>query len=376
MCFGILILNKMIKSKLALSILRITTYVLLITAFIGCATVPQKEYLTAYNLNGVTYYSLTDLCSLKNIELEQDQFTNSIILVKDSHRIILKVGDSLVLVDGRATMLSQPVKFYNGAVVVPARFKEQVIDNLFKQTCQFLRPGLSVTKIRKIVIDAGHGGFDPGAIGRNGLKEKDVNLDIARRLADILKCQGVDVVLVRSSDIFVPLPKRVEIANNSGADLFLSVHSNASKSRSLSGFEVYYIASNVNDIMRARSSARTSKLNLRNAYFASSSLDLKTIVWDMLYTYSRAESINLSQALCQSADNNLDTRIIGVKSARFAVLKGTRMPAVLVEVGFVSNASEERLLKSSSYRAKIAESIAEGLARYARESELMEASNK
>ncbi|MBI4706363.1 MAG: N-acetylmuramoyl-L-alanine amidase [Candidatus Omnitrophica bacterium] len=366
----------MIKSKLTISILRITSYVLLVTAFIGCATVPQKELLTAYNLNGTTYYSLTDLCSLKNIELEQDKFNNSIILTKDSHRIVLKVGDSLVLVDDRATMLSHPVKIHNGAVVVPARFKEQVIDTLFKQTCQLLRPGYSLSKIRKIVIDAGHGGNDPGAIGKNGLREKDVNLDIARRLADILKCQGVDVVLVRSSDIFVPLPRRVEIANNSGADLFLSVHSNASKSRSLSGFEVYYVAPSVSDIIRAKSSARTSKLNLKNAYFASSSLDLRTIVWDMVYTYSRAESINLSRALCQSAGGNLDTRIIGVKNARFAVLKGVRMPAVLMEVGFVSNPNEERLLKTSSYRTKIAESIAEGLANYARDSELMEARNK
>jgi N-acetylmuramoyl-L-alanine amidase len=223
------------------------------------------------------------------------------------------------------------------------------------------------------VIDAGHGGEDPGAIGRSGLREKDVTLDIAKRLSKLLKAEGIEVITTRSTDRFVPLSSRVEVANRSKADLFLSIHANANRVKSLNGFEVYYVSSSTDDSKRALIAAQDAPLDLDSSCFADSSLNLKAILWDMIYTNSRAESIELARSICKTIDRNSDTRILGIKGARFYVLKGVRIPAVLIEVGFLSNAGEERMLKNSYSRQKIAENIVEGINDYAQELVLTEA---
>ena len=344
--------------------------------FFGCATVPTREALPVYNINGSTYFPLVSFCDLRNIDWQYDTFTKTVSLSKDSHRINLRVGDTLALVDGEPQYISHPADIYQGTVVLPYKFKEQVLDRLFRETYPGRKPLLSSLKLRKIVIDAGHGGGDPGAIGRTGLREKDVNLDIARRLGNLLRSYGVEVVMTRNSDRFVPLDRRVEIANNSGADLFVSIHSNANRVRSLSGVEAYYVSAGINDSKRAYATAGSAALNLDDAFFASDSLNLKAILWDMIYTYNRAESIQLSRSICRSIGSNLDARVIGIKGARFEVLRGVRMPAVLIEAGFLSNYNEERMLKNSYYRQRIAESIVEGIYDYANNSIIMEAANR
>jgi N-acetylmuramoyl-L-alanine amidase len=281
------------------------------------------------------------------------------------------VGESLVLVDGNSMHLRHPVDFYQGTVVVPCGFKEQILDTLFREA-----PGAKqALRIKKAVIDAGHGGTDPGAIGRAGLREKGVNLDIAKRVANILRNDGIEVVMTRPSDRFVLLNSRVEMANNSGADIFVSIHSNANRVRSLSGFEVYYVSPSVSDSQRALSAARYAPLNLDTAGLAGNSLDLKAILWDMVYTSNRAESIELARSISKAMNDNLEARLLGIKGARFEVLKGVRMPAVLVEVGFLSNAQEERLLKNNFYRQRIAESIAQGIRDYGCSALLAKADN-
>jgi N-acetylmuramoyl-L-alanine amidase len=268
-------------------------------------------------------------------------------------------GDNLALVDGLPQHLKYPVALYRGKIVVPHTFKESVIDPIFKQApAGFKASGFSV---KKIVVDPGHGGFDPGAIGRSGLREKDVNLDIARRLASLLRSSGIEVVMTRSVDKFISLDNRVKIANNSGAGLFISIHSNANRVRSLKGFEAYYVAENVGDSKRAYAAAKEAPINLERVYFADSSLDLKAILWDMVHTYNRGQSIILSRTICKSMRDNLDLPILGVKGARYQVLKGARMPAILLEVGFLSNYSEERMLKNNFYRQQLAQNIAQGI---------------
>jgi N-acetylmuramoyl-L-alanine amidase len=338
----------------------------------GCATSPIHENLQTYTLNNATYYPLTSLCNSRNIELQYDTFSKIIGLTKDNHRINLMVGDTLILVDGKAQHLSRPVDIYQGALVVPQELKEEVIDSLFEAEYPTKKIAIPLSKIKKVVIDAGHGGNDPGAVGRTGLREKDVNLDLAKRLGNLFKNQGIGVVYTRSSDRFIPLSGRVDIANHSGADLFISMHSNANRVRSVNGFEVYYVAPSVSDSTRALASAKSVSLDLQGASFASRSLDLKATLWDMIYTFNRAESIELSRSICRSMEDSLDTRVIGAKPARYYVLKGVRMPAVLIEVGFVSNSNEERMLKNGFYRQKVAESIMEGVADYSRDASLME----
>ena len=208
------------------------------------------------------------------------------------------------------------------------------------------------------------------------MREKDVNLDIAKRLANRLKADGIEVVMTRNSDNFIPLGTRVNIANNSKADLFISLHSNASRTRSLYGFEIYYVSPSVSDSSRASYAAKNIYLNLDSSCFAGQSQNLKAILWDMIYTYNRAESIGLSREICRSAGDNLNVRVLGVKDARFEVLRGARMPAILVEVGFLSNPKEERLLKDSYYREKISQSIMEGLCNYAGKARMTEVSRR
>jgi N-acetylmuramoyl-L-alanine amidase len=339
----------------------------------GCATLPPTQSLPAYNLNGTTYYPLASLCNARNINWQYDTFTRAISLSKDTHKINLLVGDALVLVDGQPLHFNHPVDIYQGSVVVPSKFKEQVIDSLFREAYPARKAVLPLTKIKKIVVDAGHGGNDPGAIGRTGLREKDVNLDIAKRLSHLLRQEGIEVVMTRSTDSFIPLSTRVNIANNSRADLFISIHSNANRVRSLNGFEVYYVSPSVSDTKRASSAAKSEVLNLNSACLISHSQELKTILWDMIYTNARAESIELSRTLCRAMNNCLDTRILGIKGARFEVLRGVRMPGVLIEVGFLSNYNEERMLKNNYYREKIAKSILQGVRDYEQDFTIMEA---
>ena len=349
---------------------------ILVFLIAGCATVPVNEGIPSYSLNGTTYYALIPLCNLRGINWQYDTFTRSVVLKKDSHTINLSVGDSLVLVDGRTQFLSRPVDMYQGTIVVPYKFKEDVIDVLFKEYYP-IHKKISLARIRKIVIDPGHGGYDPGTMGKStGLREKDVNLDLAKRLGNLLKSEGVEVVYTRTTDRFIPLQTRVDIANRSGADLFVSIHSNANRVRSMNGFEVYYVAPSVNDSSRAVTSARSVGIDLDNSDFASHSLELKATLWDMIYTFNRAESIELSHSICRVINNNCETKVIGVKAARYYVLKGVRMPAVLIEVGFLSNSSEERMLKNAFYRQKIAESIMEGIGDYAQGASLMGVAKK
>jgi len=370
----------MIRIKINKNLLKVFFYCYLLFAICylltGCVTVPTREALPTYNINGVTYLPLISLCDLRRINWEYDTFTRTVNLSRDAHKINFMVGDTLLLVDGRPIHLKHPIDIYQGTVVVPYKFKEQILDVLFKETYPSKQVAIPLLKIKKVVIDAGHGGNDPGAIGRSGVREKDVILDIARRLSRLLKTDGVEVVMTRSTDRFVPLSSRADIANRSKADLFLSIHANANRVRSLSGFEVYYVSPGVDDSKRALSTAKDEILDLDSSCFDYLSLNLKAILWDMIYTEARAESIELARSICRAIDRNLDTKILGIKGARFEVLRDVHIPAVLIEVGFLSNYNEERMLKNSYYRHEIAESIAEGIKNYSQDFTLREAAKQ
>ncbi len=339
----------------------------------GCATVPVQDTLPKYTLHGVTYYPLAELCSKKGVIWEYDTYSRTITLRKNQQRSSVRVGDSLAILNGASKKLSHPVDVYRGTIVVPQAFKDKIIDMMAYESVVSQERPFARSRIRKIVVDAGHGGKDPGTVGRTGLKEKDVNLDISRRLAKLLRDEGAEVVLTRSSDVFIPLGKRTEIANNARADLFVSVHSNANRVRSLKGFEAYYISTAAGDLKRALSSSDQMPEVDRVCFSETVPSSVKTILWDMLYTSNRAESIDVAKHICRTVGRNLNSKVLGVKSANFQVLRGTEMPAVLVEIGFLSNPSEEQLLKSTHYRQQVAEALVEGVREYAASYPLQEA---
>ena len=339
---------------------------LIIFNFCGCASVAKKGQVVAFNISGATYFSLVSLCDLKNIKWEYDSLTRTAGLNKDTHQIKIQVGGKTIFVDGSPRQLNEPLDIYQGMLVVSGQFL-QLIEGLFSDHVT-QQEAVSFYKIKKVIIDPGHGGKDPGAPGRHGLNEKDIVLDIAKRLSGLLRGYGVETVLTRSSDTFISLEKRASLTENSQADLFVSIHANANRVRSLSGFEVYCISPEISDYKRALNSAKTSSLGIGSASLASQNLDLKAILWDMTYTYNRAEAIQLSRNICQSIGRSVDTRIIGVKNANYCVLRGAYIPAILVEVGFLSNSKEEQLLNEPGYRQKIAEGIKLGIHDYASES--------
>lgn len=363
------------KVKIRIGSTGIFILILMVLYLAGCASIPTKLAKSSYTINGVSYLSLVYLCDAKGINWEYDLITRNIILAKGSHKINLRVGEKMILVDGQPQFLKHPVDLYQGVTIVPSRFKEQVIDALFADYKKNTVAPVVPLNLKKVIIDAGHGGKDPGALGRSGSREKNIALDIALRLATILRKQGVEVVLTRPSDAFVSLSRRVEITNNSQADLFISIHVNANRVRSLNGFEVYHISSDLNDPQRALSAAKSAKFKFDNYCLAYPSLELKATLWDMIYTSNRAEAMKLAQNVCDNIDKDIDVRVIGIKSAHFMVLKGSRIPAILIEVGFISNPQEEGFLKNGYYRQKIAESIDNGIVEYSRGLYLSKASS-
>ncbi len=218
-------------------------------------------------------------------------------------------------------------------------------------------PGVTGT----VVVDAGHGGKDPGT-QHSGLREKDLNLDIARRLRTELKARGLIAVMTRDRDEFIPLSQRPEVANRIPADLFVSVHINASRNRRVAGFEVYYPRESV-----INGAAAGLPPGVEPAEVAQPSSSIRQILWDLFMRHSRHDSTRMASHICHSMRARLGTRCRGIKGARFVVLREARMPAVLVEVGYVTNRSDAERLASPSYRQAVAEAIADGVAAYLRE---------
>ncbi|OGC79297.1 MAG: hypothetical protein A2145_05205 [candidate division Zixibacteria bacterium RBG_16_40_9] len=207
-----------------------------------------------------------------------------------------------------------------------------------------------------IVIDAGHGGQDYGAIGPTGLAEKDVVLDIALRLEKLLVKEGFKVILTRTDDTFIPLADRTQIANSNGADLFISIHANSSKKRSISGSETYFLAQAKNDEARAVAAWENSSLRFEKENPEELS-DLDFILLDLVQNQFLKESSDLAYMIQENMGRKLPIQDRGVDQAGFFVLNQAYMPSVLVETAFISNRGEEKLLKTSSFKQKIAEAI-------------------
>ncbi|MBN1823926.1 MAG: N-acetylmuramoyl-L-alanine amidase [Endomicrobiales bacterium] len=216
-----------------------------------------------------------------------------------------------------------------------------------------------------IVLDAGHGGEDPGAIGPNGTKEKDVNLAITKRLKTLLdNDENFKVFLTRRDDTFIPLVERTSYANDKKADLFISIHCNASMKNTSSGFEIYFLSENASDSDAAATAILENSVIELEGKPDKQRTKLQTLLWSMTVN----EFINESSELCSLITKEVTKRIRienrGVKQAGFYVLRGAAMPAALVECAFISNYGEEAKLKSRKFQSYIADSIYEGIMKY------------
>jgi N-acetylmuramoyl-L-alanine amidase len=222
--------------------------------------------------------------------------------------------------------------------------------------------GRNTRTVSRVVIDPGHGGKDNGAVGPDGLKEKDVTLDVAHRVAPVLAAQGIQVVLTRDDDHFVSLEERTARANAFGADLFVSIHCNASETKGRRGVETY-VLDTTRDEIAARVAAR------ENATTQAASAELASILGGMRMADEAARSLRFAQLLQRSSTTAMQMRFGdavdgGVHTAGFYVLVGASMPSVLFEASYISNPTDEQRLGADDVRQLLADGIANAIRAY------------
>jgi N-acetylmuramoyl-L-alanine amidase len=219
-------------------------------------------------------------------------------------------------------------------------------------------------KINMLVIDPGHGGVDPGAVGRKGLYEKDVNLAISRLLRQYVEDSlKIKVILTRDRDLYLSLKERTNVANRNAADLFVSIHCNATKRGILrSGFETYFLSEAKTNEERAVAALENASLKFDNVDMPSD--DVSFIFYDLAQSAYLDESNNFAESIQSSAERNLKIPSRGVKQAGFYVLHGAFMPAVLVECAFISNPEEEKMLRKKDFQKQLAYCIYRGIKNY------------
>ena len=357
-------------------------------SFLTASSKPSANVIVLGKIavKGIRYWSTSDYTRVvidlsEPVEFSKNRISNPDRLYFDlmNAMIAKEVKTSLPVEDGilklvragqfkpdivRVVLDLEEIADFNAFVLDdPARL---IIDVYGKEKIK--KPDTVIAK-RRIVIDAGHGGHDPGAVGLRGLCEKDVVLDIALKLRKILSSDPLnEVFLTRETDVFIPLEERTVIANKRNADFFVSIHANASPGRQARGIETYLLNwtdnEEANKVAARENAISLKKMKAMNRKMQMDDLDI--IKSDLMRQNKRDESIKLAHYIQRSMvstinsshENTLD---LGVKQALFYVLFGARMPSVLVEVSFISNPEEEKLLSKDSYRKQIAEAIAKGL---------------
>ena len=324
-------------------------------------------YVSAYILepkiiDGKEYISLTDICEVFGISLDSQIYPRKIVLKNENETITLLPFSQRMSVGKRIYVLEAPLKFKDGIIFVPISFVgkvfgENALENLKKNKW---------LKIKTIAIDAGHGGKDPGAVGPNGLMEKEINLDVAYKVYRLLNSRlPLKVLMTRKEDVFVPLFDRTKFANSNGVELFVSIHCNAAFSQKMRGSETYFVSPASDPGARAVEVLENSVINLefkeskifRNNYLA-------TILEDMAYFEFVRESSAAASCVQNSLVRNLNLENRGVKQALFYVLRGVASPSILIEIAFLSYPEEEAKLATESFRKKAAEAIFEGIKEY------------
>lgn len=223
----------------------------------------------------------------------------------------------------------------------------------------------TVNKKKIIVLDPGHGGKDPGAIGYSGVYEKNITLAMAKELKVILEKEGYKVHLTRSTDIFIPLRDRVKIARKYNADLFMSIHADSAVNRSAKGLSVYTLSETASDKEAAALAERENKADV---VAGLNLLEHSKEVSDILINLAQRETMNRSSEfasfMVQEMRKSVKLRDNTHRFAGFAVLKAPDVPSVLLEMGYLSNRTEERLLKQKDYRRKLAVSTSKAVEKY------------
>lgn len=235
-----------------------------------------------------------------------------------------------------------------------------------KTSSNHSKPAKKAAARRMVMLDPGHGGIDTGAIGHNGSEEKHVVLAIAKNVFSILKSKGIDAKLTRTSDEFIPLNDRVEIAHKHGADLFMSIHADGFTNPSAAGASVFALSNRgassamakyLSDKENAADDVAGSKVKNKDHY-------LQQVLFDLVQTDTITNSLTLGSHILKQIKPIHKLHSRNTEQAAFVVLKSPSIPSVLVETSFITNPAEEKLLGTTAFRQKIAGAIASGIISY------------
>ncbi|MCX7847097.1 MAG: N-acetylmuramoyl-L-alanine amidase [bacterium] len=322
--------------------------------------------LESRRFGGIEYVPLYDVAEALGLRLTWWYEARIIELEGRELRLSLMPGSRVVGGDRRTPVqMEAGVVFSRGVPYVPASFVTTTLAPYFERLRATARAGGGA---RLVVLDPGHGGRDQGAAG-HGVVEKELTLDIARRVRAALVAKGVKVRLTRDGDVYVPLARRAEIANELGAAVFVSIHANAvnEQARTISGSETFYLsrAQTASDAATERLENSPLKDEVHSGWSALTAR-LKRFFLGNHFKQTRAQSIALAQRIQRRVGNVAVGDNRGIKPANLQVLRETLCPACLVEVGFLSHATDASYLRKEWYRQKVAEAIAEGIWEYLR----------
>jgi N-acetylmuramoyl-L-alanine amidase len=290
--------------------------------------VGPRDYLSADNI--AKFYGL-----LGNV----DSTGKTVVLNDGRNQLQLTLGSREAIVNGVRNWLCFPVIAQDGKFLVSRIDLAKTIEPQLRP--QMIQPK---GKVQTVVLDAGHGGFDKGARSGYG-SEKEYALDLARQLRPLLQAKGFKVIMTRENDVFLPLELRAHIANQTRDSIFVSIHFNATSNRDATGFEIFSLTPRAAP-STADDALALSFINMQ----AGSAVD--------------AQSFELSAAVYHSMLGHIPEFDRGIKRARFAVLRLTKIPAILVEGGFLSETSDSKLVASPAWRWKLAEAISVGIENY------------
>lgn len=298
---------------------------------------------------------------LQNIPIS-DKYVDKIRVGQFTKEIARVVIDVIKLDSYKVYLLENPVRIV--VDIFGEEVKKSAKNDIKENNAEIKNTKNYSLTVRKIVLDPGHGGHDPGAIGYNGLKEKDVVLDIGLRVGDLIKNNfpEIEVIFTRNDDFYLTLDERTKIANAKKADLFVSIHANASKNKNARGIETYYLDFTKEE--RAKEvAARENATTLQGVD------EVQAILRDLIVSSKYNESTLLASLIqkrlvVEVANINREINDLGVKQGPFYVLIGAAMPSILVETSFITHEKEGSLLATNEYRERIAHGIFEGIRDY------------
>ena len=332
-------------------------------------------------------FSVNDFIEITNSKKFINNKTQKVVFYVDNKKIKISNQITFIEIEDNLFQLSSEVVNENGVYYLPTESFFGIIQNLsdspsikytnneIRFTSIFadkkivkenvdLRSEREKWEFKTIVIDAGHGGKDPGAVGYRGTKEKDIALDVAKRLEKKLsKNMNVKIIMTRDEDVFLRLSERTKIANESNGNLFISIHTNAAEDRRASGFETFLIGPNKNEAavrVAARENAVLELEGTTGKKLTNEDLIQATIAQSAF----ASKSEQFASMVQKEIKKRVQSRDRGVKQAGFYVLMGASMPNVLVELGFISNPSEEKKLRSPQYRDQLATAIYRAVEQY------------